>query len=105
MRTKNNIIYFTFPILIFFSLFFVSQASSQDIHPEEKKKEILEDIETMELGLFELKACISKAKTAAEIQKCREEIKIMKFLEVQDMLMEMGMTREERRMKRFMQGK
>jgi len=104
MRTKNNV-YFIFTILIFLSLFFVSQSSSQDIRPEERKKEIIEDIETMELGLFELKACISRARTVAEIEKCREEIKMRRFLEVQDMLIEMGMTREERRMRRFMQEK
>ncbi len=101
MKTKNkNLI---FAIFVFLSLIFVSQSFSQEMVSEEKKKEIIEDIETMELGLFELKACISKAKTSAEIERCREEIKMRRFLEVQDMLLELGMTREERRMKRFMQ--
>ncbi|MDI6800450.1 MAG: hypothetical protein QMD01_00115 [Thermodesulfovibrionales bacterium] len=78
-----------------------SDDRSADSGLEQKKAQILEDIGTLEIGVSELKNCISRAKTAVELQRCREEIKIRKFHEVQDMLFEMGMDKEERKMKRF----
>jgi hypothetical protein len=72
-------------------------AEEKDI--EKTKAEILQNIETLQTGLFKTKECLIEAKTEEEILRCKETLKIRKFEEVQDMLFEMGMSREERKMR------
>lgn len=73
---------------------------SEDKNLEKSKTQILENIETLRTGLFKTKECVVEAKTEAELERCREATKIRRFEEVQDKLFEMGMGREERRMKK-----
>lgn len=88
-------------VLVFLCALFVHSVYSEERSIEQSKAQILEDIEMLEHGLFKIKECISAATTAAELERCREEVKIRKFQEVQDKLFEIGMSREERRIKRF----
>ncbi|BCB97167.1 hypothetical protein JZK55_20890 [Dissulfurispira thermophila] len=85
--------------------FILCTFAAQPVFPEDKnleksKTQILEDIETLRAGLFKTKECVVEAKTEAELERCREATKIRRFEEVQDKLFEMGMSREERRMKK-----
>jgi len=73
---------------------------SEDKNLEKSKAQILEDIETLRAGLFKTKECVVEAETEAELERCREATKIRRFEEVQDKLFEIGMSREERRMKK-----
>lgn len=88
--------------LIFFILCVLSAypAFSEDKNLEKSKSQILEDIETLRAGLFKTKECVVEAKTEAELERCREATKIKRFEEVQDKLFEIGMSREERKMKK-----
>lgn len=65
---------------------------------EKNKTEILKDIELFEQSLHNIKSCISRARTAEEINKCRMDETARRFQKVQDMLNEIDMTREERRL-------
>ncbi len=67
---------------------------------DQNKNQIIEDIETLQQGLYKTKECVSEARTSVELERCREINKIKKFEEVQDKLFEMGMTREERRLRK-----
>ncbi len=71
---------------------------------EKTKAVILEDIETLVQGLKKTRGCVSEAKNAYELEICREEVKIKKYQELDSMLLEMGMTREEREAKRAPRG-
>jgi hypothetical protein len=88
--------------LMFFVLcaFAAYPVFSEDKNLEKSKTQILEDIETLRAGLFKTKECVVEAKTEAELERCREATKIRRFEEVQDKLFEIGMSREERRMKK-----
>ncbi|MCL4456608.1 MAG: hypothetical protein M1406_04260 [Nitrospirae bacterium] len=67
---------------------------------EQNRTQIIEDIETLQQGLHKTKECVSEARTAVELERCRELNKIRRFEEVQDKLFEMGMSREERRLRK-----
>ena len=56
--------------------------------------------ETLQQGLHRTKECVSEAVTSVELDRCRELNKIKKFEEVQDKLFELGMSREERRLRK-----
>lgn len=68
---------------------------------EQTKTEILEKLGIVEMGLVEFRHCISAARTEEELLKCHEELKVRRFYEVQDMLFELGMEREERKLRRL----
>ena len=80
--------------------FAVHPSFSEDKNLEKSKSQIIEDIETLQTGLFKTRECVVEAKTEAELERCREATKIRRFEEVQDKLFEIGMSREERRMKK-----
>lgn len=82
---------------IFLALVGIVYAEEKDI--EKSKTEILQNIETLQTGLFRTKECVIEAKTEEELLRCKEALKIRKFEEIQDMLFEMGMSREERKMR------
>jgi hypothetical protein len=82
------------------SVFSAAPAFSQESSIEQNKAHILEDIETLQKGLRKTKDCVTQARTAADLERCREAEKIKRFEEVQDKLFEMGMSREERKMRR-----
>lgn len=84
-------------LLIFLALVGVVSAEEKDI--EKSKAEILQNIETLQTGLFKTKECVIEAKTEEELLRCKEALRIRKFEEIQDMLFEMGMSREERKMR------
>jgi NhaP-type Na+/H+ and K+/H+ antiporter len=65
---------------------------------EKNKAEILKDIDLFEESLHKSKSCISQATTKAEMEKCRMDEAILRFQKVEDMLSEIGMSMEERRM-------
>ena len=68
---------------------------------EQNKAEVLKGIETFEHSLTATKSCISAAKTSAEINKCLVDEARIKFENIQDILSEMGMSWEERRLQRL----
>jgi len=74
-------------------------ASPSDV--EQTKTEILQHLGTIELGLVEFRHCISAAITEEELRKCHEELKIRRFYEVQDILFEPGLERDERKLRRL----
>lgn len=93
--------YAYFGFMVFVLCAFAAQpVFSEDKNLEKSKTQILEDIETLRAGLFKTKECVVEAKTEAELERCREATKIRRFEEVQDKLFEIGMSREDRRMKK-----
>jgi hypothetical protein len=96
-------------IFIFFLVFSANTAfSAEGTAPpsdvadvEQTKTEILEKLGIVEMGLVEFRHCISAARTEEELLKCHEELKVRRFYEVQDMLFELGMEREERKLRRL----
>jgi hypothetical protein len=88
-----------FSLLVFFLFSFVNPAFSEEKDLQKSKLEILEALETIQVGVFKTKECVIEAKTEEELQRCKEALKMRKFEELQEMLSEMGMTREERKMK------
>lgn len=86
-------------ILFFIFLALVGIVSAEEKDIEKSKTEILQNIETLQTGLFKTKECVIEAKTEEELLRCKEALKIRKFEEIQDMLFEMGMSREERKMR------
>ena len=96
--------YFLFcGILMFISFFSIgfSRAADQSRNEstvEKNKKEILRDIDLFEQSLHKTKSCISEARTVEELEKCRNDEVTLKLQRVHDMLEEIGMTQEERRM-------
>ncbi len=89
---------------IFLCLFSVhsaisEEASQQEPAIEKNKKEILSNIELFEHSLHTTKSCVSQAKTVEELEQCRiDEKATMKLQRAQDMMNEIGMSPEERRM-------
>jgi hypothetical protein len=75
----------------------VSSPSSID----KERNEMLRDLESFERRLEVTRGCLERATTEAELRQCREEEKVRQFYEVIDKLSEIGMTPEERRMKRL----
>ena len=65
---------------------------------EKNKTEILNDIELFERSVNSTRSCVSEARTAEELTRCRMDEISIKFQKVQDDLSEIGMTPEERRM-------
>ncbi len=89
-----------FTAFVLMCAFFVHPSFSQDVPVEKSKKQILEDIETLQKGLHKTKECVVEAATEAELQRCREATKVRRFEEVQDKLFEIGMSREERKLRK-----
>lgn len=103
---KHRIVFFSyFMSLTLLCAFFIHPVSSEEPQKistlEKNKAEIIGSIEKFEQSLKVAKGCISEAETDAELQRCRESIKIRHFQEVQEKLSEIGLTWEERRMKRL----
>lgn len=92
--------YLGLTISVFACAFFVHSSFSQDSALEQNKAHILEDIESLQQGLYKTKECVGEARTSIDLERCRELTKIRRFEEVQDKLFEMGMSREERRLKK-----
>lgn len=95
--------YFCFLLFIFTCAIFVhvpgyAEEPQNDSSLEKNKKEILNDIELFERNILTTKSCISQARTADELKRCRVDEARIKFQRVQDDLTEIGMTREERRL-------
>ena len=91
---------------VFLSVFFVRPAISEEPSQksatfEQNKAEILKDVDVAEHTLKATKSCISGAKTSDELNKCQVDEATMRFQKVQDMLSEMGMSWEERKLKRL----
>lgn len=97
MVIHQSFIFFSFLVLFIFS--FVNPVFSEEKDLEKSKLEILEALETIQIGVFKTKECVIEARTEEELLRCKEALKIRKFEELQEMLSEMGMTREERKMK------
>lgn len=95
MRTM--IVFMTF---ILSGIFFACPSFSQDTALEKNKTTILEGIETLRAGLYKTRECVAEARSEAELERCREATKIRQFEEVQDKLFEIGMSREERRLRK-----
>ncbi len=89
-----------FTAFILLSVFFIQPVFSEDSALDQNKTQILEDIGIILEGMYKTKACVTEARTLAELEKCREEVKMMRFQEVQDKLSEIGMSREERQLKK-----
>ncbi len=99
----NKYLYLILSVPVFLSAFFINSSlsaqESQDQSAVEKNKtEILRDMDLFEQSLHKAKSCISEAYTPDEMEKCRMDEAILRFQKVQDMLSEIGMTEEERRM-------
>lgn len=84
---------------IYISAVYSGEAEKKSVI-DQNKTQIIEDIETLQRGLLKTKECVSEAVTSVELERCREINKIKKFEEVQDKLFEMGMSREERRLRK-----
>lgn len=83
-------------------LIFVPMSPAKDKSPiEDMREKIIQEIESLEIGLEAVKSCVARAVTEADLIRCREEEKIRKYQEIQEMLFEMGMSWEERRIKRL----
>ncbi|MGO9015081.1 MAG: hypothetical protein ACLQF0_08880 [Dissulfurispiraceae bacterium] len=65
---------------------------------EKNKTEILNDIELFEHSAHSTRSCVSEAKTPEELRRCPTEESIQKYQRIQDDLLEIGMTPDERRM-------
>ena len=65
---------------------------------EKNKTEILNDIELFEHSVHNTRSCISEAKTPEEMRRCSTEETLMKYQRIQDDLLEIGMSADERRM-------
>lgn len=90
---------------VFFCVFFVRPSISEEPSQkgaafEQNKAEILKNLDVFEHSLKATKSCMSAAKTSDEFNKCQVDEATMKFQKVQDMLSEMGMSWEERKLKR-----
>jgi hypothetical protein len=98
-------IYVVLAALVFPWAFFLHSLSSEEASSrssiEKEKTEILKDIETLERRLEVTRGCLEQAKTDLELRQCREEEKVRQFYEVIDKLSEIGMSAEERRIKRL----
>lgn len=68
---------------------------------EQQRTEILKHLGTIEMGLVEFRHCITVAITEEELRKCHEELRIRRFYEVQDILFELGLERDERELRRL----
>jgi uncharacterized protein YpmS len=95
--------YFCFLVLAFTCIVFVyvpayPEEPQSESSIEKNKKEILDDIELFEHNILTTRSCVSQAVTAEELQKCRVDEARIKYEKVQDDLMEIGMTPEQRRM-------
>ncbi|MCI0469238.1 MAG: hypothetical protein L0Y62_04145 [Nitrospirae bacterium] len=99
---KKKIVFTLFVVVFAISAAFAlsQEMPKKDSTVEQAKKEIIEDVIAIEEGLSLLRGCVAGAKTAVELEECRKELKIKRFQEVQDKLSEMGMSREERRLKK-----
>jgi hypothetical protein len=97
MVIHQRFIFFSLLVLFIFS--FVNPVFSEEKDLEKSKLEILEALETIQVGVFKTKECVIEARTEEELLRCKEALKMRKFEELQEMLSEMGMTREERKMK------
>lgn len=89
-----------FRVFVLMCAFFVYPCFAQDGSVGKSKEQILEDIETLQKGLYKTKECVVEATTEAELKRCREATKLKRFEEVQDKLFEIGMSREERKLKK-----
>lgn len=91
---------------VFLCVFFVRPSISEEPSQknttfEQNKAEILRDVDIAEHSLKAAKGCISGAKTSEELNKCQMDETTMRFQKVQEMISEMGMSWEERRLKRL----
>ena len=103
MRYNGYPYYFAAAFFVFLFVIFINSSvmaeEPQDETPIIKNKtEILSNIDLFEQSLHKTKSCISEAKTAADLEKCRMDEAESRFQKVQEMLSEIGMTHDERRL-------
>lgn len=94
-------VFFTVMLIFSANAVFSAEKTAPPSDVEQTKIEILEHLGTIEMGLVEFRHCISAARTEEELRKCHEELRIRRFYEVQDMLFELGLEREERKLRRL----
>ncbi len=94
-------VFFTAILIFSANAAFAADKTAEPSDVEQTKTEILKHIGTIELGLVEFRHCITVAKTEEEILKCHEELRIRRFYEVQDILYELGLERQERELRRL----
>lgn len=97
------------PVFIFSCIFAFSapvsaEQAQNETTLEKNKKEILRDIELFEHSLHKTKGCVSEAQTPDQMERCRTDETTLNFQKVQDSMSELGMTPEERRLKRLRRG-
>ena len=103
---KYRIVFFScFMSIALLCAFFIHPASSEEPQKtstlEKNKAEIIGSLEKFEHSLKVAKGCIDEAETESELQRCRESIKVRHFQEVQEKLNEIGLSPDERRMRRL----
>ena len=64
---------------------------------EKNKTEILNDIELFERSVINTRSCVSEARNADELARCRMDELAIKYQKVQDDMSEIGMSPDERR--------
>jgi len=94
-------VFFTTVLIFSANLAFSAEKAALPHSAEQARTEILEKLGIVELGLVEFRHCITAAKTEEELLKCYEEFRIRRFYEVQDMLFELGLEREEIKLRRL----
>jgi hypothetical protein len=94
-------VFFTAILIFSANTAFSAEGTASPSDVEQTKTEILEKLGIVEMGLIEFRHCISAARTEEELLKCHEELKVRRFYEVQDMLFELGLEREERKLRRL----
>lgn len=107
MNRKNSFFFIgvVLAAFVFSRAFFLHSAFSEEAAPhssvEKERTEMLKDIEILERRLEVTRGCLERARTETELKQCREEEKVRQFYEVIDKLSEIGMSVEERRIKRL----
>jgi hypothetical protein len=75
-----------------------AEESKNDSSLDKNKQEILNDLELFEHNINSTKSCVSQARTDDELKKCRIDETRIKFQRVQDDLIELDMTPQQRRL-------
>ena len=83
---------------VFFNSAVMAEDSTEEAAVDKNKKEILKDIDLFQQSLNKTRSCVSEAKSAADIEKCSLGETTIRFQAIQDILNEIGMRPEERRL-------
>ena len=100
MKTRNTVL-LTLCLFAVISGLLIIPAFAQDNQPalEKEKNRLVQDIDDLVQGLRSTKSCVSEAGTLEELNKCHNMEKVRRFQKLQEELSEMGMTREERKVR------